>query len=183
MLLQLLEKEPKESEFFDLLEDVRKAIPNLISLRDFSLLSTALTTLDSLVTTIREDWRGRVQDVVMETDFGQIADLCLSGDVPPEDVETIHDLLAKFGGIAAPPLLNRLLIEPDPSRRRALIKILARLGPAVVPDAGKRVSHPHTYFVRNLCTILGDVGDRQALAPLIQAISPREHRGEAEAVP
>ena len=182
ILLQLLEKEPRESEFIDLLEDARKAIPNLISLRDFSLLSTVLTTLESLLTTIQEDWRSRVQDVVMETDFGQIADLCLSGDVPPEEAETIYNLLAKFGGVAAPPLLDRLLIEPDPSRRRALIKFLARLGPAIVPDAGKRMSHPKWYFVRNLCTILGDVGDRQALEPLMQAISHREHRVKREAI-
>jgi hypothetical protein len=182
ILLQLLEKEPRESEFFDLLEDARKAIPNLISLRNFSLLSTVLTTLESLVTTIQEDWRSRVRDVIRETDFGQIADLCLSGDVPPEDVEMIYDLLAKFGGIAAPPLFDRLLIEPDPSRRRALIKFLARLGPAIVPDAGNRMSHPKWYFVRNLCTILGDVGDRQALEPLMQAISHREHRVKREAI-
>jgi len=182
ILLQLLEKEPRESEFFDLLEDARKAIPNLISLRDFSLLSTVLTALESLVTTIQEDWRSRVQDVVMETDFGQIADLCLSGDVPPEDVETIQNLLAKFGAVAAPPLFDRLLIEPDPSRRRALIKFLGRLGPAIVPDAGKRMSHPKWYFVRNLCTILGDVGDQQALEPLMQAISHREHRVKREAI-
>jgi hypothetical protein len=182
ILLQLLEIEPQESDFFDLLEDVRKAIPNLISLRDLSLLATVLTTLESLVTTIREDWRSRVQDVIAETDFGQIADICLSGDVPPEDVEGVHDLLAKFGGIAAPPLLDRLLIEPDPSRRRALIKFLARLGPAIVPEAGTRISHPKWYFVRNLCTILGDVGDRQALKPLMQAISHREHRVKREAI-
>src|SRR4030042_2754945 len=78
ILLQLLEKEPKESEFFDLLEDVRKAIPNLISLRDFSLLSTVLTTLDSLVTTIREDWRGRVQGVVVDKGFGGVGGVRLS---------------------------------------------------------------------------------------------------------
>jgi hypothetical protein len=182
ILLQLLEKEPRESEFFDLLEDARKAIPNLISLRNFSLLSTVLTTLESLVTTIQEDWRSRVRDVIRETDFGQIADLCLSGDVPPEDVEMIYDLLAKFGGIAAPPLFDRLLIEPDPSRRRALIKFLARLGPAIVPDAGKRMSHPKWYFVRNLCTILGDIGDRQALEPVMEALSHGDHRVKREAI-
>src|SRR4030066_1681832 len=54
ILLQLLEKEPKESEFFDLLEDARKAIPNLISLRDFSLLSPVLPTLASRVTTLQQ---------------------------------------------------------------------------------------------------------------------------------
>ena len=182
ILLQLLEKEPHESDFFDLLEDVRKNIPNLISLRDFSLLSTVLTTLESLVTTIREDWKDRIQDVVNKTDFGQIADLFLSGEVPPEDVEMIPDLLAKLGGIAATPLLDRLLIEPDPSRRRVLIKLLVRIGPEIIPDVGKRMSHPKWYFVRNLCTILGDIGDRQALEPLMQAILHREHRVKREAI-
>jgi hypothetical protein len=182
ILLQLLGKEPRESEFFDLLEDVRKAIPNLISQKEFPLLSNVLTSLQSLVTNIEEDWRGRVQDVIMKTDFGQIVDLCLSGDVPPEDIEMIYDLLAKFGGIAAPPLFDRLLIEPDPSRRRALIKFLARLGPAIVPDAGKRMSHPKWYFVRNLCTILGDIGDRQALEPVMEALSHGDHRVKREAI-
>jgi HEAT repeat protein len=44
------------------------------------------------------------------------------------------------------------------------------------------MSHPKWYFVRNLCTILGDVGDRQALEPLMQAISHREHRVKREAI-
>jgi hypothetical protein len=182
ILLQLLGKEPRESEFFDLLEDVRKAIPNLISQKEFTLLSNVLTSLQSLVTNIEEDWRGRVQDVIMKTDFGQIVDLCLSGDVPPEDIDMIYDLLANFGGIAAPPLFDRLLIEPDSSRRRALIKFLSRLGPAIIPDAGRRMSHPKWYFVRNLCTILGDIGDRQALEPVMEALSHGDHRVKREAI-
>ena len=75
-----------------------------------------------------------------------------------------------------------MLIEPDPSRRRALIRLIVRLGSGVVPDAMKRLSHPKWYFVRNLCTILGDVGDRQALEPLMQATSHREHRVKREAI-
>jgi hypothetical protein len=182
ILLQLLEKEPEEVEFFDLLEDARKAIPNLISLSDFPLLTTVLTTLESLMTTIREDWRSRIQDVVMGTDFGQIADLGLSRDISPEDIEMVQNLLAKFGEVAAPPLLDRLLIEPDPSRRRSLIKFLVRLGPTIVPIIVKHMSHPKWYFVRNLCTILGEVGDRQALEPLMQTISHPEHRVKREAI-
>jgi hypothetical protein len=182
ILLQLLWKEPCESEFFDLLEDIRKAIPNLISQKEFLLLSNILTSLQSLVTNIGAEWRDRVQDVIMKTDFGQIVDLYLSEEICEEDVEMVHDLLAKFGEVAALPLLDRLLTEPDPSKRRILIRLLVRLGPSIIPKVGKYISHPKWYFVRNLCTILGDIGDRQALEPIMGALSHSEHRVKREAI-
>jgi len=168
--------------FFDLLEDIRKAIPNLISLKEFSLLHTVLTSLGSLSTTAREEWQTQVRDAIAETDFGQIIDLRLSVEVTEEDLEAIQDLLLEFGAVAAPPLLDRLLLESEASRRRILIRHLVKLGHVVVPEALGRLSHPKWYFVRNLCTILGDIGDRRAVEPLIQATSHPDNRVKREAI-
>ena len=182
IFLELLRNEQREEVFFDLLEDIRKAIPNLISLKEFSLLHTILTSLGSLSTTAREEWQTRVRDVIAETDLGQIVDLRLSVEVAAGDIEAIQDLLSGFGAVAAPPLLDRLLLEPEASRRRILIRLLVKLGHVVVPEALDLLSHPKWYFVRNICTILGDIGDRRAVEPLIQATSHFDNRVKREAI-
>lgn len=182
IFLELLRNETQEKIFFELLEDVRKAIPNLISLKDFKLLHTVLTSLDSLSTTTRAEWRPRVRDALMETDFTQIGEIFLAGETSEEDNETIQHLLEKFSTTSVAPLLDGLLLEPVAARRRSLIRLLVSLGPVAVPEVLERLSHPKWYYVRNLCTVLGEVGDRRAVAPLMQAAFHPDIRVRREAI-
>ena len=48
VLLELLAEEEVEGEFLELLEEIRKIIPNLISRRELPLLKTLLSTLTSV---------------------------------------------------------------------------------------------------------------------------------------
>lgn len=181
VFLDLLRNETQKGDFHDILEDFRTAIPNLISLKDFSTLHAVLLGLESISTTTRTEWRDAVRDILHATDFGTIGDLYITTEIA-DDAGKIVDLLGKFGTVAAAPLLDRLLLESEAVRRRALIKLLTTLGPPVVPEVQSRLSHPKWYFVRNLCLILGDIGDQRAMGDLLHTASHADHRVKREAI-
>jgi hypothetical protein len=182
VLLDLLRNEKQETDFHDILEDFRKAIPNLISLKDFSTLHAVMLGLETISKTTRTEWQDAVRDILHATDFGTIGEVYISTEINDDDAGRIRDLMERFGAVAAKPLLEGLLLEPDASRRRALIKLLITLGPSIVPEAQSRLSHPKWYFARNLCLILGDIGDRRAVRDLLHATSHADHRVMREAI-
>lgn len=63
-----------------------------------------------------------------------------------------------------------------------MIRLLARMGPAIVPEAIHRMSHPKWYYVRNLCIILGEIGDHAAAESLMRATSHEDYRVKREAI-
>jgi hypothetical protein len=182
VLLDLLREESQEGDFHDILEDFRTAIPNLISLKDFSTLHTVMLGLESISATTHPEWQDAVREILHTTDFGSIGNLYISTEIDEDDARRIRDLLARFGAVAAAPLLDGMLLEQEASRRRALIKLFTTLGPSIVPEVVGRLSHPKWYFVRNLCLILGDIGDRRAVEDLLQATSHADHRVRREAI-
>lgn len=181
VLLDLLRDEDRQEDFHDILEDFRRAIPNLISLKDISTLVTVMLGLETISPVLRAEWRDAVREILATTDFGAIGDLYIAAETD-EDAERIQDLLGRSGEVAAKPLLDRLLLEPEASRRRSLIKLLTTLGPSIVPEMLSRLSHPKWFFVRNLCLILGDIGDRRGVGGLLQATSHPDHRVKREAI-
>jgi len=180
--LELLAAEREDGEFFDLLEEVRKVLPNLVSRKEILLLLTVLRRLGEIQRESPEARRAAIQDIVQGIDFGQIADLALSGDTPMEAKECIPDLLSSFAEAATGQVLDRLLTEPDAANRRALLRLAAHLGPTGVPEMIERLSHPKWYFVRNLCILLGEAGDRRALSGLLRAASHSDLRVRREAL-
>ena len=182
VLLELLAKAKQPEVFSDLVEEVRKAVPNVISRRDIVLLQTILLSLDALVSSLSPERQSAVRRLLQETDFGQVTDVCLAGAPKGEEMEATLALLSKFGGTATRPLLDRLLNEADAARRRSLIAMMARLGPTAVPAIVEKMGHPKWYFVRNLCIILGDIGDRRAVASLMRAASHSDARVRREAI-
>ncbi len=182
ILVEILKIETREDDFLDILEDFRTTIPNLVSRRDFAAVHAVLLGLESVAAATRPEWRDAVREIIATTDFGHVADLYLSGDATPDEAGRMKDLLTAFGAAAAPSVLDRLLIEPEASRRRSLIRLLGEMGKVVVPETVNRMAHAKWYFVRNLCTVLGDVGDRSAAGPLMRAVSHADYRVKREAI-
>ena len=182
VLLDLLRGESQEEDFRDILEDFGKAIPNMISQNDFTSLYAVLLGLESISATTRTEWQNQLQDILHSVDFGHVEDLYLSGEIEADDAEKVQDLLVRFGGMAAKPLFDRLFLEPEAAKRRLLIRLLTTLGPSIVPDIIGQLSHTKWYFVRNLCVVLGDIGDRRAVEGLLQATSHTDYRVKREAI-
>lgn len=180
ILLELLRTDKLEGEFFDILEEIRKTLPNLVSRKETDLLDIILLSLESAAGSVREEWKSAVREVLLGVDFDQIIDFAVSGD--PGNRDAVLRILARFGNASAQTFLDRLLNEPEAAKRRELLKLAVTLGPAAVPAILERMGHPKWYFVRNLCIILGELGDRRASNSLVQAVSHPDHRVRREAI-
>lgn len=182
LLLDLLSMEARNEEFADLLEEIRKAIPNIVSRRDFDLLRAILSELEALSRTAPPERQKVLRQVLTGTDFGQVTDFFLDGIADGGKAEAALSVLSQFGAAATRPLLERLLNEPEANRRRALIRLLSSLGAEAVPEIAEKIGHSKWYFVRNLCIILGEIGDRRPVPALIRATSHPDGRVKREAV-
>jgi HEAT repeats len=182
VLLELLDKERDDADFLDLLEEVRKGIPNLISRKEFPLLWSILGTLTSMDVTASAPRRSAVQGVIGEIDFAHTLDLYLTTSVSAEDKKRIEDTIVLFTELSIDAFLDRLLMETDQSNRRALLSLAFRFGPDALPAIRARLSDSHWYFVRNLCLILGEIGDPGAAGDLVGLLEHKDYRVRREAI-
>ena len=182
VLLELLGMEKSEPDFLDLLEEVRKMIPNMISRKEFALLDIVMGVLSSTQVKAPGESGVQVRQVIQEVDFGQVIDLYLMRDLSYEDEERSRVLLTVFGEESVPHLLDRLLMESEANRRRAMISLVVRIGLPAVPAMMEKLTDPRWYFVRNLCFILGEIGSRRTAPGLVNALSHTDSRVKKEAI-
>ncbi len=182
ILLELLGAEKKEEVFYDLVEEIRKIIPNLISRKDTSLLKTVLFRLLDLSDKVSGNQSKILRDIIVKIDYGNIIDHYLQNTFPPDTADTVLSILAKFAPVTTPIILDRLLSETERSRRRILMKMITSLGAESVPILVGKLTHSKWYFVRNLCTALGDIGDPRAVSGLLKTIAHEDWRVRRETI-
>lgn len=90
------------------------------------------------------------------------------GGVHRKEAETI---LAAFGDRAVKPLLGALAEEEDLLVRKTIIDIVVAIGPSAVPAILDNLQDSRWYVVRNMVTILGNLGIPD-LAPHISSTLP-----------
>jgi hypothetical protein len=182
IMLELLTAHANEENLNDLLEEFRKIVPNLISRKDLSLLKKILLGLLRTSTEIRAEWRPAVQEILRNVDYGHLIELALDKTLHSDRREEMYLLLSRLAAEAIGAVLEQLLSEENRSRRRSLIRMAIIMGPPAVPAIEEHMSHPKWYFVRNLCTVLGEIGDRRAVPVLLRVAAHPDYRVRREAV-
>ena len=182
IFLELLGAGKEEDVFYDLVEEIRKIIPNLISRKDIALLKTVLFRLSDLSGTVSGDQGKILRDIIAGTDYGNIIVQSLQNSFAPDAADTVLSILARFAPVTTPIILDHLLSETERSRRRILMRMITGLGAESVPVLVDKLTHPKWYFVRNLCTALGDIGDRRAIPGLLKLIAHEDWRVRREAI-
>ena len=182
ILLELLAEENAEGDFLELLEDVRKIIPNLISRREFPLLKTLLSTLTSVHRNAPESRKPAIERAVGELDFAHMIDLYLSLADSMLEKGRIEEILVSFVGVSIGAFLDRLLVETDPGNRKALLALAFRFDAEAIPGILRRIDNHHWYFIRNLCLILGRIGDPSVAHDLVRLLDHKELRVRKEVV-
>lgn len=76
----------------------------------------------------------------------------------PEAAAALDALVARTGERAVPALLDELAESEARVARRAAITRLAALGPAAAEEAARRLGDPRWYVVRNLLSLLHEMG-------------------------
>jgi hypothetical protein len=168
--------------FLELLEEVRKVVPNLISRSEFRLLRSVLSTLTSVDRNAPESRKPAIRRVIGEVDFAHMMDLYLASGLTPEDREHIEDMIVSFLDASINDFLDRLLMEPEQSNRRVLLSLAGRFGGEAFPAIRERLGDPRWFFLRNLCLILGKIGPPDAIPELIRLLHHEDSRVRREAI-
>ena len=182
VLLELLAEEEGEGEFLELLEEIRKIIPNLISRRELPLLKTLLSTLTEVHRNAPENRKPAIERVIGEVDFAHMIDLYLSPAVSKLEKGRIEEILVSFVGVSIGDFLDRLLMETDQGNRKALLSLAFRFDADAIPAIRGKLNEPHWYFVRNLCLILGRIGDPSVVPDLVRLLDHQDLRVRKEAI-
>ena len=182
VLLELLAEEEAEGEFLELLEVIRKIIPNLISRRELPLLKTVLSTLTEVHRNSPESRKPAIERVIGELDFAHMIDLYLSPAVSKLEKGRIEEILVSFVGVSIGDFLDRLLMETDQGNRKALLSLAFRFDAEAIPAIRGKLNEPHWYFVRNLCLIMGRIGDPSGVPDLVRLLDHQDPRVRKEAI-
>ncbi len=182
VLLALLAEEENDAEFLELLEEIRKIIANLVSRRELPLLKTLLSTLTSLHGNAPDERKVPIAHAIGEVDFAHMIDLYLSPSVPKQEKARIEEILVSFGGESIGDFLDRLLMETDQGNRKVLLSLAFRFDADAIPAIRGKLDEPYWYFVRNLCLILGRIGDPSAVPDLVRLLGHQDLRVRKEAI-
>jgi len=182
ILLNILSTSDQEEVFYDLLGEIRMAVTNLLSRNELSLLKEVLFGMDDGSKKASRERNRAIQETLQKTDFGHLIDFHLSDNLPANLSGTILSILSRFAAVTTLPVLDRLLSETSQSRRRTLLKMAVHLGPSAMPFLRDRLAHPKWYFVRNICYIMGEIRDRQAVPGLLGATKHADRRVRREAI-
>ncbi|RJP22423.1 MAG: HEAT repeat domain-containing protein [Deltaproteobacteria bacterium] len=182
VLLELLLSEKRDPDFLVLLSAITGAIPRLIHENDFETLERALSALTIASEAGSPERRAAAAGALAGVDFHRIIEACLSDPVNLRKGKGGVELLVKFGAASADALLDRLLVEEGAARRKALLSLVVRLGEAAVAPILARLSHPRWFYVRNLCLLLGEIGDPAGVPALVRMLSRAEMKIRREAV-
>ena len=182
VLLELLAEENAEGDFLELLEEVRKIIPNMVSRGELHLLKTLLSTLTAVHRNAPESRKPAIESVVGMVDFAHMIDLYLSVAASTPEKGRIEEILVSFVGMSIGDFLDRLLMETDPGNRKALLSLAFRFDAEAIPGIRGKLDDPHWYFVRNLCLVLGRIGDPSVVPDLVRLLDHQDLRVRKEAV-
>jgi hypothetical protein len=182
ILLELLTDDCPEDEYLGILEDIRKTIPNLVSRKEFELLDATLAMLAAIGSEAPPERAAAVRGIIGEIDFAHVVDVYLEPGLPHGAREAIRRILLAFAGEAVGALLDRLLVEGSKVNRRTLLELCAHLAPVAVPAICAQLGDPRWFFVRNLCLILGEIGDPGAAREVVLLLEHDEPRVRREAI-
>jgi HEAT repeat protein len=123
-----------------------------------------------------------IRQVIGEVDFAHMVDLYLATGPAKEDREHIEDMIVSFLDVSINDFLDRLLMEPEQSNRRALLSLASRFGGEAFPAIRERLGDPRWFFLRNLCLILGKIGPPESIPELIRLLDHDDSRVRREAI-
>src|SRR3972149_4358283 len=170
------------SRTLELLEEVRKILPNLASKKEFLLLRSILFTLTSVNQNAPENRKPSIHRVIGEVDFATLMDQYLSPVLSPDENDQVGEILASFVEDSIGDFLDRLLMEPGRANRRVLLSLAFRFDRRAFPAIRERLGNPQWYYVRNLCLILGEIGGPEVSPDLIRLLDHNDSRVRREAI-
>ena len=186
ILLGMLKAEYKDAHFLQLAQE---AIDGAEELKRRDACSELLTVLEALLEVYEDPERPATQKEFIRYALEQIAGgtmttylLNLIEERPPESEQVLDRLCAAIGKNFAYPLIQRLCVAEVLRARKTLAIALTRTGEAALPALIPMLKDERWYVVRNMVTILGEIGSAEALHPLLEAARHQEPKVRKETI-
>lgn len=185
-LLNRLKSAVDETEYLEIAREVMDCIERLKTKELFPQLPQALEILlQEYSSPERSPAEKEYTRYVLEqvTDAGVTNYLLETLELKSDEYsDLIDNLCTTIGKTVAYPLIQRLCIADSLRMRKFVANALTRAGEAAVPAILSMLKDERWYVVRNMVTILGEIGSISALKPLQQAIWHPETKVRKEVV-
>jgi hypothetical protein len=112
----------------------------------------------------------------------RIAEIFLDKKNEAAWIRTVAGILRWAGTGAIERLFVALDKESAAANRLALMRLLARIGPAGLPAARQRLQHKEWYVVRNACKLLGELKDPELLQYIVPVLEHQDERVQKAAL-
>ena len=104
----------------------------------------------------------------------------MAGGTDEAERAAVQQILLHGGGAAIEALLTALVDAPEASTRRILFNVALPFGRAVIPYAVKKLDSDLWYVVRQMVTLLGEIGDPESVEHLRTAYGNPDIRVKKE---
>jgi len=186
LLLQLGRAE-NITTFLDLLREITQIVHDYAEVERFKeafhivlYLYREAQNMDALGKTGKKDYLMDTVKLLVKRGFLQWLIDFISSAQGEEEAEVGEYILRALGKDAVVPMINALVAENSRFGRRRLVDILVSIGDPVVPWAIKMLDDQRWYVVRNMVTILGGIGSREATKGLSRLIADQDGRVRRE---
>lgn len=182
-LLLKLGRADKITIFLDLLREITQIVQSYIEVERFKeafhiilYLYREAQNMDALEKTGKRDYLLDTVKLLTKGSFLQWLIEYISSDQGDEEAEVGEYILRAIGKDAVVSLINALVTENSRFGRRRLVNVLVSIGEPVVPWALKMLDDQRWYVVRNMATILGGIGSKEAIKGLSRLINDQDGR-------
>ncbi|MEX1256855.1 MAG: HEAT repeat domain-containing protein [Gemmatimonadota bacterium] len=190
IFLSLLERESEVEEYLLLANELEKALPEFVVHQEYDLVERLIATFarHRKVEDGRPVRQRDVAEQVLDRFCNRHTLLQLVRSFlgkPARTVEAGARIFPHLGSLAIPPLFTALSQEKSRPGRLLLLQILSRMGPGVGPAIEAHLYDERWYVVRNLVSIVREIGDPQFVEHLritIRHPDARVRRESAQAL-
>lgn len=185
ILLGMLNAEKNEHQFVQLAREVIAAAEELKRQDALDLLLPAMATLVDILAVDRPASQREFIRYTLEQIAGSNMTEYLLDRIEertPENETILDRICAAIGQALAYPLIQRLCVVESLHARKSLAIALSRSGEAAIPALVPMLKDERWYVVRNIVTILGEIGSAEALSALQQTARHPEPKVRKELI-
>lgn len=186
ILLGMLKAEKKEPQF---LQVAREVIDSAEELKRQGAFETLLPVIEVLLDVHAEEQRPATQREFIRYALEQITGGAMTAyllerieERSAENEAMLDRLCAVIGHSLAYPLIQRLCVAEALHARKAIAIALTRSGEAALPALLPMLKDERWYVVRNMVTILGEIGSVEAVSALHMVVKHPEPKVRKEII-
>jgi len=184
-LLALIDRENDLLRYNDLAVRIREKVERLLAEKEHSLVYAAMMAFyghavpsSGKTDGIRSTALDKLRSMLTKEMLAYLAEM--AGAKENRARGATQSMLVFAGDPGAEALLDAIIEAPEAAIRRNIFNALVRFGARLKPLAASRLAHRQWYVVRQMVSLLGEVGGIEALADLEKAYGHEEPRVKKE---